>query len=48
MISLNPKTEKSKYVWMDGQYQIFFTVRNCAEQYRIYYSGIVIPIMGGN
>lgn len=41
---LTPFTKKTCYVWMDGEYVIHFTARECAEQYRIYYGGIVIPV----
>lgn len=44
MISLNPQTNKTKFVWMDGNYEIFFTLKEVADQYQMYHNGIVIPI----
>lgn len=44
MKTLTPLTEKTRYVWMDGEYVIHFTVKQCVEQYQIYYGGIVLPI----
>ena len=44
MKTINPLTEETRYVWMDGEYIIHFTVKANAEQYRTYHGGIVIPI----
>lgn len=44
MKNLTPLTEKTRYVWMNGEYVIHFVVKECAEQYALYHKGIVISV----
>ena len=44
MKTLVPLTADSRYMWLDGEYILHFSVKEVAYEYRSLYGGIVIPI----